>query len=197
MIWAIYCLCRHPEVQTKLRAEIHSRLPSPDQPITASQIDSCDYLNAVCSEVLRLYAPVSTTLRVAGNDTSIGEQFVPKGTVVILSPWAVNTSTALWGEDAHEFKPERWLDADGKANKQGGADSNFAFLTFLHGPRSCIGQKFAQAEFACLLAAWVGRFETDFEEDSLLRQGEPDIEGGVTGKPKGGVWVELKEVGGW
>ena len=60
-----------------------------------------------------------------------------------------------------------------------------------------IGQKFAQAEFACLLAAWVGRFETDFEEGSPLRTGEPDVGGGITGKPKGGVWVSLKEVGGW
>lgn len=60
-----------------------------------------------------------------------------------------------------------------------------------------IGQKFAQAEFACLLAAWAGRFETDFEEGSSLRNGEPDIGGGITGKPKGGVWVSLKEVTGW
>lgn len=40
-----------------------------------------------------------------------------------------------------------------------GASVNFAFLTLLHGPRSCIGSHFARAEFACLLAGWVGRFE--------------------------------------
>lgn len=197
MIWAIYCLCRRHDIQSKLREEVRSKLPSLDQDITAAQIDDCHYLHAVCCEVLRLYSPVSTTLRVAACDTSINGQFVPKDTVVILSPWAVNTSTQLWGADAHEFKPERWLDADGKANNKGGAESNFAFLTFLHGPRSCIGQKFAQAEFACLLAAWVGRFETDFEEGSPLRTGEPEIGGGITGKPKGGVWVSLKEVEGW
>lgn len=116
---------------------MRSKLPSLDQDITAAQIDDCHYLHAVCSEVLRLYSPVSTTLRVAACDTSINGQVVPKGTVVILCPWAVNTSTQMWGPDAHEFKPERWLDADGKANNKGGAESNFAFLTFLHGPRSC------------------------------------------------------------
>lgn len=197
MIWALYSLCRNPSIQTKLRAEIHAKLPPPDQPITAAQIDDCAYLHAVCSEVLRLHSPVTATLRTAACDTTIGNQFVPKGTLVMLSPYAVNTSTALWGADAHEFKPERWLDADGTANNKGGADSNFAFLTFLHGPRSCIGQRFAQAEFACLLAAWVGRFETEFEEGSPLREGEPDIGEGITGKPRGGVWVKLKEVGGW
>ena len=66
-----------------------------------------------------------------------------------------------------------------------------------HGPRSCIGQKFAQAEFECLLAAWVGRFETKFEEGSALARGELDIKGNITAKPKDGLWVELKELDGW
>lgn len=198
MIWAIYLLCKYPESQQKLRDEVRSKLPSPDSDITAADVDACHYLHAVCTETLRLWSPVSLTLRVAACDTSINGQFVPKGTVIILSPWGVNTSTHLWGPDAREFKPERWLDADGKANNKGGAESNFSFLTFLHGPRSCIGQKFAQAEFACLLAAWVGRFETEFEDGSPFAKGEePDIKGGITSKPKGGLWVRTREVEGW
>lgn len=198
MIWAMYLLCKHPEVQERLREEVRSKLPSPDQDIAAADVDSCQYLRAVCNEILRLWAPVSLTLRVAACDTSINGQFVPKGTTIILAPWAINTSKHLWGPDALEFKPERWLDADGKANNKGSAESNFSFLTFLHGPRSCIGQKFAQAEFECLLAAWVGRFETTFEEGSSFARGEiPEIKGGVTAKPKGGLWVQLKELEGW
>nr|OQO26998.1 hypothetical protein B0A51_07623 [Rachicladosporium sp. CCFEE 5018] len=219
-IWAIFLLCRHPEAQAKLRAEVRSLLPSPSSPITATQLDSCHYLHAVCSEVLRLYSPVSMTLRIADKDATLNGHFIPADTTIILAPWATNNSKKLWGEDAHEFKPERWLDADGKANNKGGADSNFSFLTFLHGPRryttpyppprsiliavhlltkviSCIGQKFAQAEFACIVAAWVGTFETTFEENSPLATGEPEIKGGITSKPKGGLWVNLKEVPGW
>ncbi|KAK6430844.1 hypothetical protein LTR95_012998 [Oleoguttula sp. CCFEE 5521] len=196
-IWAIFLLCRHPEAQAKLREEVRSLLPSPSSPITATQLDSCHYLHAVCSEVLRLYSPVSMTLRIADKDATLNGHFIPADTTIILAPWAINNSKKLWGEDAHDFKPERWLDADGKANNKGGADSNFSFLTFLHGPRSCIGQKFAQAEFACIVAAWVGTFETSFEENSLLATGEPEIKGGITSKPKGGLWVNLKEVPGW
>ncbi|KXL48014.1 MAG: hypothetical protein FE78DRAFT_29505 [Acidomyces sp. 'richmondensis'] len=198
MTWAIYLLCKHPDVQNKLRQEVRSHLPSLDQEITAADIDGCQYLHAVCTEVLRLWAPVTLTMRVADKDTSINNHFVPKGTTIILAPWAINTSTLLWGPDALEFKPERWLDADGRANNRGGADSNYSFLTFLHGPRSCIGQKFSQAEFACILAAWAGRFETEFEEGSpLAKEGMPEIKGGVTTKPKGGLWVKLKELDGW
>ena len=198
MIWAIYLLCKHPEVQQKLRDEIRSRLPSPDEDVTAADFDDCHYLHAVCNEVLRLWAPVTLTLRTAAVDSSINGQFVPKDTPIVLSPRGVNTSKHLWGPDAREFKPERWLDADGKANNKGSADSNFSFLTFLHGPRSCIGQKFALAEFECLLAAWVGRFETQFEEGSPhANEGDPGIKGGITSKPEGGLWVKLNELEGW
>nr|POF04590.1 cytochrome p450 3a12 [Quercus suber] len=196
MIWAIYLLCKHPEIQAKLRTEVHASIPSLDSSVTAAQIDNCHYLSAFCSEVLRLWAPVAITIRVADKDTTVCGHFIPKGTTVVLPPWAINVSTELWGADAETFRPERWLDADGKANNNGGADSNYSFLTFLHGPRSCIGQKFAQAEFACLVAGWVGRFETVFEQGSALATGPPEIKGEITAKPKVGLWVNLKEVEG-
>ena len=82
MIWTIYLLCRHPNVQQKLRDEVRSKLPSPEQEITAAQLDDCQYLQAVCSESLRLWAPVTQTMRVAACDTSINGQFVPKGTTI-------------------------------------------------------------------------------------------------------------------
>ena len=39
----------------------------------------------------------------------LSEIFVPKGTEVICSIEAVNTDVKIWGPDAHEWKPERWL----------------------------------------------------------------------------------------
>lgn len=197
LMWAIYILAKHPNIQQRLRDEVRSRLPSLDEEVTAADIDGCSYLHAVCSEVLRIWPPVPLTLRVAEVDTSLNGQFVPKGTYVVLAPWATNVSTHLWGADAMDFKPERWLDANGKADNSGGANSNFPFLTFLHGPRSCIGQRFAQAEFACLLAAWVGRFATQLEEGSALVKGDLEIQGGISAKPKAGVWVSVKEIESW
>lgn len=193
LTWAVYMLCQNPAAQTKLREEIHSHIPSltTDQKITSEIIDNMPYLHAVCNETLRVWSPVPLTLREAANDATILGQFVPRGTKVILAPWAVNYSTELWGPDAAEFKPERWM-ASGQANA-GGASSNYAFLTFLHGPRSCIGNKFAVAELACLLAALVGHFEfekTDPDE-------KIDIKGGVTARPKDGMNITVKEVEGW
>ena len=45
-----------------------------------------------------------------GNDgTLMNEVFVPRGTLVLTGNWASNTNKELWGEDADQWKPERWL----------------------------------------------------------------------------------------
>lgn len=194
MTWAMYALCKHSEIQSRLREEIRSNLPPVGDDtisITAEQLDKLYYLFAVCNETLRLYSPVPITMREATKSTTILNHYVPKGTHIIFALSAVNKSTAVWGPDAAEFKPERWL-GQGRANT-GGSSSNYAFMTFLHGPRSCIGQAFAKAEFACLLAAMIGRFEWELEDPDW----KPDIKGGVTAKPKGGLHVRMKPLEGW
>lgn len=203
MTWAVYLLCRYPDVQTRLRAEIRERLPpvgsGSDREVTALDIDHMPYLNAVCNEVLRYYAPVPLTLREAAVDTVIQGHRVPKGTAIMMSPWATNFDKTLWGPDAHEFNPDRWMPKgpDDKRAASGGANSNYAFLTFLHGPRSCIGLAFARAEFACLLATWVGRFEFAIKNKEELDERNILIKGGVTARPHKGMHVYATVVDGW
>lgn len=191
MTWAAYLLCKHPEAQARLRQEIRTELPTllnADSQISSVEIDRLPYLNAVLQETMRIFPPVPLTLRETAHDTTIQGHFIPAETTVVICPWAVNTSTHLWGADAREFKPERWL-GQGRANT-GGADSNYAITTFLHGPRSCIGKDFAKAEFACLMASLVGRFEMSFEDSGYVLE----IAGGITARPKGGVRVKLRDV---
>ncbi|KAL8636826.1 MAG: hypothetical protein Q9228_005825 [Teloschistes exilis] len=204
LTWAIYLLAKHPDIQARLRDELtHSSLPHPsDDPtssavVTAETIEKLPYLNAVCREVLRLFPPVSVTIRVAVRDTSVCDQVIPQGTTIMIPPWAVNANPALWGDDAGEFNPERWLVvanekpvttlAEGK-----GGGTNYNFLTFLHGPRSCIGQSFAVGELKCLVAAWVGAFETRLKDVEFV----PVVKGGITAKPKDGLHVRVRPVGG-
>lgn len=194
MAWATYLLVKHPDVQTKLREEIHANLPSIEDEsaqITSQDIDKLIYLNAVLNETLRVFPPVPLTLRETTADTTIQGHFIPASTSIVVCPWAINTSAALWGDDAKEFKPERWL-GPGRMNT-GGADSNYAVTTFLHGPRSCIGKDFAKAEFACLVAALVGRFEMELEDPEWVME----IQNGITARPKGGLRVRLRPVKGW
>ena len=136
MSWAILALCQNSEVQQRLRNEVQSSLPSPygseeRESITAEQIDSLPYLQAVCNEILRFYPPAGMTRRIATRTTTILDQVIPKDTEIVISMRAINHSKALWGSDATEFNPERWI-GPGRANS-GGASNNFANMTFLHG----------------------------------------------------------------
>ncbi|OCK81417.1 cytochrome P450 [Lepidopterella palustris CBS 459.81] len=190
--WVIYFLCRYPKVQARLRDELAVAIPlkvhDPCYIPTAAEIDGIAYLNAVCSEVLRLRPVVPQTFRQANVDTSIVGHYIPKGTIVLLCPWAVHRSKELWGEDAAEFRPDRWM-APGHANT-GGAESATAFLTFLKGPRGCIGEAFARAELACLVAAWVSAFETEFADKDYVEE----VAHGISSKPAK-LEVRLKVIG--
>jgi len=194
--WVTNLLATHPDIQTQLREEIRAAIPSsPDASVDIAEIlESLPLLNGVCNETLRLYPTVPITLRDAVKDTTIAGTFIPRGSTLHLIPWATNRSRDLWGPDANEFKPERWIDAKtGKPNNTGGSSSNYNILTFLHGPRSCIGKDFAKAELRCLVAAFVGAFEMELADPNYVAIPH----GVITTKPKDGMPLRLKSVMTW
>lgn len=194
MQWAVYALCKNPEVQTRLREEIRANLPSISEEnptIDAATLDNLPYLHAVCNEILRFHPSVPATIRTAVKDTTLVGKAIPKDTILVISPEIVNHMEELWGPDADKFNPDRFM-GPGMANT-GGSTSNYALLTFLHGPRSCIGQGFAKSELACLLAATVGRFHMELRyPDKKL-----EVKEGATVSPKDGVLARFTPLKGW
>lgn len=196
LTWSTHLLSKHPEMQKRLRSEIHENIPDPkalSDPSTdvASLLEGMPYLNGVCNEVLRLFPTIPVTARMTIKDTSVAGQFIPKNTLIFVVPWAINRNPKLWGPDAEEFKPDRWIDKEtGRATNNGGAESNFSFLTFLHGPRSCIGERFARAELRALLAAFVGSFEFQMADPNEIVA----VAGTITSKPKNGMNLRLKPI---
>lgn len=192
LTWASYLLSKHSEAQSRLRSEIYEAIPDPKALVdsgfdVAGVLENMPYLNAVCNEVLRLYPPIPVTARVSIRDTTVAGQFVPVNTMVFVVPWAINRNPVAWGSDAEVFRPERWIDETGRATMNGGAESNYNFITFLHGPRSCIGERFARAELRALIAALVGMFEFGMA-DPL----EKVLAGGtITSKPVHGMKLKL------
>lgn len=106
----------------------------------------------------------------------------------LISPWSINRDKTLWGPDAEDFRPERWLEGDNAAN--GGASTPYALMTFLHGPRSCIGRGFALTEMKCLLAVLVTRFRFEMADPSEV----VEVGGFVTIKPHGGLRMKLYDL---
>ncbi|KAG0647257.1 Cytochrome P450 monooxygenase FUM15 [Hyphodiscus hymeniophilus] len=197
--WATYLIAKHPDIQTRLRDEIRQSLPPPSAPLNsdidiASILESLPLLNGVCNEVLRLYPTVPVTLRTAVRPTLVGTVHIPKGSRIYISPWAINRSPKIWGPEAELFSPGRWIDAEtGKPNNTGGVTSNYCNMTFLHGPRSCIGERFAKSELRALIAVFVGMFDLEMADPNEI----PEPNGAITTKPKNGMNLRLKVVEGW
>jgi len=146
-VWFI--LSKHPEIWTKLRSEVATL--DGNAP-TFEQLKNLKYLKAVLNESLRLHPVVPANSREALEDTTLplgggpdgrAPMFIKKGGVVAWSVYAMHRRKDYYGEDAEEFKPERWLDsADGKKGLRPG----WEYLPFNGGARICLGQQFALTE---------------------------------------------------
>ncbi|KAK9324057.1 cytochrome P450 [Lipomyces orientalis] len=182
---ALYHLSLHQDIQDKLREELHTQFPGGYDSIkTYDDIESLKYLNNVVREVLRFQPPVVGTLRMAKEDTYVTDQFIPKGTLVAISIAALNKSRKLWGDDAREFNPDRW---NGRQ-----AQNTMAFLTFLQGPRSCIGRRFAEVEFKSILLSLIGNFKFNLKEGRTV-----EFRSSLTYRPRGGLPLEITCLTGW
>ncbi|KAI9443955.1 cytochrome P450 [Lactarius indigo] len=166
--WTLFALSCHPAVQTTLRAEL--RTCPTDMP-TMDQLNALPYLEGVVREVLRLYAPVSATQRIAVHDAEIPLQKpfkdnrgitqssirVSKGDSVAIPIRLLNRSTEIWGEDANEFRPERWESVPEAAHALPSVYGHL--VTFIAGAHSCIGYRFSVVEIKALLFTLVRGFE--------------------------------------
>ncbi|KAG8779856.1 hypothetical protein FRC15_009878 [Serendipita sp. 397] len=169
--WTLHYLSLHPEVQERLREElctVQTYSPSQvcgDDEILAlfESIDSLPYLDAVIKESLRLSPSIHSTIRVAMVDDEIplSESMVMRdgkvenvlrvkqGQWIHLPLEAVNIDKTIWGDDAWEFKPERWEALPKEVSRLPGAYSHM--LSFSAGPRVCIGMRFAHMEMKIVL----------------------------------------------
>ena len=145
-----HVLSRNPLVFRLLQAEI-SRLDG-EKP-TSDDLKGMAYLNACINETLRLYPVVQGSSRTTVKDTVLprgggpdgtSPVLVPKDTTVIHLYFALHLRKDIWGDDAFEYRPERWEER--KQRSKTGGRIGWDFLPFGGGPRNCIGQQFALLE---------------------------------------------------
>ncbi len=210
--FALYLLSLYPDVQTRLREQIRANLISPDSEILSQRsgarigdedVDSIPYLTAVCNEVLRVYPPVPDVRRLTTSPNTVIEGTpIPVGTFVTVAPWLIHRSKTVWGPNADKFDPERWLvpgsGSKPKIDPTGGSEDPYALMTFTYGPRACIGERFARAEMATLVAQLVGRYEWKFKGIGPRGDKEMRLAFGVTlATVGGGLTMEARKIDGW
>lgn len=170
--WLFYHLVRNPEVWAKLRAIILEDFGTFSKPnkITFERLKACQYLQYCLNETLRTNPSVPFNSRRANKDTTLprgggpdgqSKLYVKKGQQVDYYVHLMHRRKDIWGPDADEWKPERWV-----AKKVG-----WEYLPFNGGPRICIGQQFALTEAGYVTVRLMQRFERmeNLETDPVMR----------------------------
>ncbi|KAG2146033.1 cytochrome P450 [Suillus bovinus] len=206
----IYLLAKNPLAQARLRSEIRDAIKSAQEGSSFSEHDNpllhlsydalinLPFLDAIVRETLRLYPSLPYMCRKVHKATTLPLQFparsssgaeissivVDENVLIVINILATNRNRTIWGDDANEWKPERWLPSPATKDELGmdvpsdgvevlssklpapilgvkdgikypGVYSNM--MTFLGGSRSCIGFKFAEMEMKQIIAALVLR----------------------------------------
>ncbi|KAJ6548581.1 cytochrome P450 [Mycena capillaripes] len=177
--FALLELARNPEFQGLLRAEIHSTVGGADNGNVV--YDRMPLLNALIKEALRVYPAEAFTERMALQDTiiplsesivaSTGDHLsqipVAKGQIVVVAIASYQRLQSRWGEDADKFRPSRWLDSTVSKGDAIGPYANL--LTFLGGPHTCLGWRFALLEMQVVFCELVGKFSFALPENDPIR----------------------------
>ena len=187
--WATYCLCRYPEIQERVYQDIRKNAPrtstteSRNGIIDLESVEKMAYLDAFLKEVLRLHTPVGMILRHNTEDEDFGGTLIPKDTRLVLPVYLLHRSPRYW-KDPELFQPERWLGDEPPYSNV------YAYLPFSHGPRNCIGYRFATMEAKLIMAAVVQQVRFEFIPE--LRDTEFKLTSYLTVKAKPSVKVNAK-----
>ncbi|KAK5107427.1 hypothetical protein LTR62_001288 [Meristemomyces frigidus] len=192
--WLFKELLRHPAVYQKLRKTILEDFGSYEEPknITFATLKGCQYLQHTLNETLRLWAVVPSNARRSNKGTTIprgggpdGQSpvFIPPNTDVMYTIHVTHRRKDLWGEDADEFKPERWV----------GRKPGWEYLPFNGGPRICIGQQFALTEASYVVVRLLQRFDAIEPGVNELQAGGHTSDLGLTNAPAQKVRLRLHE----
>jgi unspecific monooxygenase len=148
LFWALYLLASSPADQERVADEVRGIEFDPDS--AADALAKLAYTKAVVNESLRLYPPAFALVRMAIGPDRLGDVTVPRGALVMISPWVLQRHVRLW-KDPDAFNPARFV-------SQAPLPHRFAYMPFGAGPRICIGAQLALTEACLALAMMVQRF---------------------------------------
>jgi len=208
MTWVTFEMCRRPELQRRLQAEIDSVYDSLNgRELQYSDLPRFEFLTKVINETLRLWTSVPNgTFRETQFEEWIegldGEKVkLSPGTQVWIPSFLLHRSEKLWGKDALEFNPDRkWLPEETWFGKSFGGfnPSSYRFAPFTFPPRGCIGMNFAQMESRVIISKLFREYTLEFAEPTKSKAMQAHTRENFLGynrgtmMPAGGMWVVAK-----
>ncbi|XP_027337746.1 cytochrome P450 704C1-like [Abrus precatorius] len=170
LAWFLCMVCKYPAVQEKAAEEVREATNTKTissytefvSSLTDEALGKMNYLHAAITETLRLYPAVPVDAKICFSDDTLPDGYsVNKGDMVSYQPYAMGRMKFIWGDDAEEFKPERWLDENGIFK----SESPFKFTAFQAGPRICLGKEFAYRQMKIFSAVLLGCFRFKLNDE--------------------------------
>ncbi|KAL2802293.1 cytochrome P450 [Aspergillus granulosus] len=160
MTTAMYNLMAYPETMARLYEEfltMKQEEGASSQILPWKAIRDLPYLDACMMEALRIHPPFCLHLErvVPASGIEINGRRIPPGTVVGMSPYVINHHKPTFGEDVHQWRPERWL-GHSEVHLQ---HLKNTILTFGSGRRVCLGKNIAIMEIKKLISFLVLNYE--------------------------------------
>ncbi|KFK33109.1 hypothetical protein AALP_AA6G332200 [Arabis alpina] len=167
LTWFFWLLSKNPKVVTKIRQEINTILPRSNKSLDPDMLNKMVYLHGALCESLRLYAPVPFERK-----SPIKKDVLPSGHKVdanwkiLFAAYALGRMRAVWGEDASEFKPERWITENGGLKHE----PSFKFFVFNSGPRNCLGKKLSFLQMKTIAIEIIQNYDIKVVEGHKIEQ---------------------------
>ncbi|KAF8175771.1 cytochrome P450 [Pholiota molesta] len=184
LAWTLWLLAKDPASQQRLREEVAPVFADGARP-GYRELKDLQWLDCVVQESLRVMPPVPMTFRQAAKTDYIDGVLVPKGTIFYVPIRVINTWKEVWGDDAEEFKPARWLNLPPKYS------ATTSTLSFIVGPHACIGKTMSIVEMKAVLGALISNFEFEPAYEGQV----PQPTAAVTMKPKDNMPLRVRRVG--
>ncbi|GAB2269262.1 hypothetical protein Dimus_004187 [Dionaea muscipula] len=148
LTWAVILLAVHQDWQSQARDEV-LRVCGTNCLPTVENFKEFKIVNLILNETLRLYPPVVMMKRKTKREVNLGNLNIPAATQFYLAMTSVHQDPEIWGKDAKEFNPTRFLEM---------RKHLASYFPFSLGPRVCVGQNLALVESRIVLALIVQRF---------------------------------------
>lgn len=146
MAWVFALLATHGDVADRVRAEVDML---GGRPVTPADISQLEFVRACFDEAARLQGGLVFNPKVALEDDEIGGYRIPAGATVLHSNVTLHRDPRFWGDDADDFRPDRWLKGD---------IDNASFQNFGRGRRMCLGKRMAYIEAVLTIATAFQRY---------------------------------------
>uniref|UniRef100_A0A8C7Y371 Cholesterol 24-hydroxylase n=1 Tax=Oryzias sinensis TaxID=183150 RepID=A0A8C7Y371_9TELE len=141
-------LTRHPDILEKLQKEVEEVIGM-KQEISYDDLGKLVYLSQVLKETLRLYSTAPGTSRELTEEITVDGIRIPAGTSVMFNSYVCGRMEKFF-RDPLKFDPDRFHPDAPKPY--------YCYYPFVLGPRSCLGQNFAQMEAKVVMAKLIQRF---------------------------------------